>query len=145
MAQAKSGNIWFTHTDYIPLFPNREMVRVFQEVKRVHTMCPQGGTVRGRRLVGTVAGKLPFFGMSQLPCSFPSICVECLSSRVAGDWDGTPFLSNVSVPVVFPTICVECLSSRAHFCCRCRFLRMSQLACLFLLICVECLSSHCHF
>ena len=38
-----------------------------------------------------------------------------------------------------------CLSYFAHFRCRCRFLRMSQLACSFLLIRVECLSYFAHF
>ena len=49
------------------------------------------------------------------------------------------FLRMSQLACSFLLICVECLSSRAHFCCRCSFLRMSQLACSFLLICVECL------
>ena len=55
------------------------------------------------------------------------------------------FLRMSQLACSFLLICVECLSSRAHFCCGCSFLRMSQLACSFLLICVECLSSRAHF
>ena len=55
------------------------------------------------------------------------------------------FLRMSQLACSFLLICVECLSSRAHFCCRCSFLRMSELACSFLSLCVECLSSRANF
>ena len=72
-----------------------------------------------------------FLRMSKLPCSFLSICVQCLSSRV-------PRASN------FPCLCIESnfASAMARICCaramilRASFgldlCRMSQLACSFL-------------
>ena len=72
-----------------------------------------------------------FLRMSQLPCSFLSICVQCLSSRV-------PRASN------FPCLCIDSnfASAMARICCARQailrasfgfhFSRMSQLACSFL-------------
>ena len=108
--------------------------------------------------------------MSQLVCSFLLQKYSPASSRPKKHvsnplllffnmvWSGPPspsfppsfpcrcrFLRMSQLACSFLLICVECLSSRAHFCCGCSFLRMSQLACSFLLICVECLSSRAHF
>ena len=102
--------------------------------------------------------------MSQLACSFMlqmyspassrpkkhvSICFLLVFNMV---WSGPPspsfplsspcrcrFLRMSELACSFLLICVECLSSRAQFCCRCRFLRVSELACSFLPNCVECL------
>ena len=54
-----------------------------------------------------------FLRMSQLPCSFLLIRVECLSSR-AHFLCRCRFLRTSQLPCSFLLICVECLSSRAQ-------------------------------